>query len=976
MAATNLVFVPWIRRGMAASITRPDQPGGPTQPITTFAVTATTAPGLTARVDLPLVGPGDIAGLDTRVITRMRPGQNESDAEFNHFVSIEFDQADLPWRYTPAAALNNQLTPWLTLLVLADNEWQLVPPNPSQKLAAANVTNTRALPPLGSAWANAHVQLHGAAETATTPAALAPVLEGQPGLFVARLLSTRILAPQTRYTAMLVPTYSRGVLAGLGQPVPDDMDALTPAWTGAESTLTLPIYHQWQFQTGVVGDFESLVRSLKPEPVDQSVGRRDLDVSKPGFDLKNAAVTPPGNPPPPPVTAMPMEGALQSLQASQQGQPGISTDWQAGIQSFVNTSTTSVNNVVQPLVAPPMYGRWHASETQLGDASRLWFKTLNRDPRHRATAGLGTLVVAERHQELLASAWSQIDGLLEANSQRKFLQLGREAFKRVFLRHIQSGSADSALLTLGGLQRWVLRAAGGITVHADVAGTVVGRPIFEPQWRRLARPRGPVGRRQLRHLSPAALFAPVTKIANGFQLAPPPPPAPSGAVTPAAIFGGLGGVVLGTLTPAEIAAIAARTSDTMVFWGILLFCSARKLLAAGAGSSWPWLLRLMRFGLGLLRLAGGTGGSTVTALGAGMRDGTLTGDQVRQAPGNAAWTQATSLPSPIPAPPPLGGTDKPEAAAFRGAYAALLDAFNNNPGLAPPVPAAMNVAGTLSTLLGGLSPELTLAAGPLARLHIDSSIFWNPADKLEPVQAAPSFPQPMWTALRDESVDWILPGLDKVPTNTVGLVVSNQRFIEAYMVGLNHEMARTLLWNGYPTDQRGTYFRQFWDSRATAGTTGPLTDIAAITSWTTTDLGTHSPRTMPPSAVLLVRGDLIRRYPNVVVYAVQGSAATSAQAVQTAPVFTGRLTTDVSFYGFPFSKEQVAGAPNFAFVLQEQPAEPRFALVGTPPIDPTIPTFFGPGDAGGASTAAEFAVKTCQTPKRIVIAGTLLVPQS
>ena len=32
------------------------------------------------------------------------------------------------------------------------------------------------------------------------------------------------------------------------------------------------------------------------------------------------------------------------------------------------------------------------------------------------------------------------------------------------------------------------------------------------------------------------------------------------------------------------------------------------------------------------------------------------------------------------------------------------------------------------------------------------------------------------------------------------------------MVGLNHEMARELLWREYPTDQRGSYFRQFWDT--------------------------------------------------------------------------------------------------------------------------------------------------------------------
>ena len=40
------------------------------------------------------------------------------------------------------------------------------------------------------------------------------------------------------------------------------------------------------------------------------------------------------------------------------------------------------------------------------------------------------------------------------------------------------------------------------------------------------------------------------------------------------------------------------------------------------------------------------------------------------------------------------------------------------------------------------------------------------------------------------------------------------------MVGLNHEFARKLLWREYPTDQRGSYFRQFWDVRSVINTAG------------------------------------------------------------------------------------------------------------------------------------------------------------
>ena len=43
------------------------------------------------------------------------------------------------------------------------------------------------------------------------------------------------------------------------------------------------------------------------------------------------------------------------------------------------------------------------------------------------------------------------------------------------------------------------------------------------------------------------------------------------------------------------------------------------------------------------------------------------------------------------------------------------------------------------------------------------------------------------------------------------------------MTGLNHEFGRELLWREYPTDQRGSYFRQFWDVK------GIITDDSDLT---------------------------------------------------------------------------------------------------------------------------------------------------
>ena len=46
-----------------------------------------------------------------------------------------------------------------------------------------------------------------------------------------------------------------------------------------------PVYHRWFFRTGEVGDFEYLVRLLKPRTVDPQVGRRPIDVLDPGANL-------------------------------------------------------------------------------------------------------------------------------------------------------------------------------------------------------------------------------------------------------------------------------------------------------------------------------------------------------------------------------------------------------------------------------------------------------------------------------------------------------------------------------------------------------------------------------------------------------------------------------------------------------------------------------------------------------------------
>lgn len=247
--------------------------------------------------------------------------------------------------------------------------------------------------------------------------------------------------------------------------------------------------------------------------------------------------------------------------------------------------------------------------------------------------------------------------------------------------------------------------------------------------------------------------------------------------------------------------------------------------------------------------------------------------------------------------------------------------------------------------------------------------------RLDPIMAAPQIPTPMVNPLMELGQDYLLPGLTQLPPNTVSLVEADAAFIEAYFVGLNHEMSRELLWRGFPTDQRGTVFANFWDRRgAVPGGNTPTAagDITPIATWQASDaLGSHLTQAASGLVVLLVRGELLQRYPRPTVYVQEarwqrdaaGAIVYDGDVARREPVpvtdtaswdrhvrfpsFSGRTGHDVLFMGFVLTRAQVrgldrAGLANTAtdaqagwyVVFQEQPTEPRFA----PPNPAFTPT--------------------------------------
>ena len=153
------------------------------------------------------------------------------------------------------------------------------------------------------------------------------------------------------------------------------------------------------------------------------------------------------------------------------------------------------------------------------------------------------------------------------------------------------------------------------------------------------------------------------------------------------------------------------------------------------------------------------------------------------------------------------------------------------------------------------------------------------------------------------------------------------------MVGLNHEMGRELLWRGFPTDQRGTYFDHFWGWGAQLGATTSIRCTCGADAARSATRPASPPR---DQFVMLLRSPLLRRYPNAVIYLTPavltagGRAPSETRPTRSMPVFAGSMLPDINFLGFdipPTRRRRGGGhAAGYYLVIQEHPTEPRFGI--------------------------------------------------
>jgi hypothetical protein len=1017
-AIATYSFLPWLRNGIANTIATAD--GDTTVTARAKIHIDLTLSGdpvsgdveLTQDIaqDIALYGPGDIVGIDSRAIVRTEPRNWITNFESNYLPAIDFYDEDFPWRYTPAApdGTGLQLRPWIALIVLKGEETEFREGTniANRPLPYITVADTGVFPPADELWAWAHVHfnqgLSAGPDELVSPdmSAVLPrvqaALAQNPDIAYSRIVCPRRLDENTGYHAFVVPVFETGRLAGLGEKPDLAPHATFSAWApyaNKPEPTNFPIYYRWYFRTGSLGDFEYLVRLIKPQPVDPRVGTRDMDVQDPSSNIPGIADAALGG-------VLRLGGALrvpdadlspeqladrQKYENWDQPYPhpfqkalaafiNLPDDYAATIPAAANAATVigpGISDDPDPLITAPLYGRWHALTPRLLTRrdgtpalnSTNWVHKLNLDPRFRVAANFGTDVVESNAESYMNAAWEQIGDVLAANQRIRRLQLATAVASRWFDNHLTPLAAANPerAFTLGAPMAGRILVSGTPIAHAQAA-SLVTPTMTSTALRRVLRPNS--------RLINALPFNATVRHGNllarvnaGEVSAAPPKVVPSGVPTidqaaGAAAPSGVPNWIVNLLRrfpwlPVAVFAIAAILALVLIIaLPVIGFVLAAVVLALGF-----YLFRMLQ--------RWGNGAAAVRAL----QEADQTPSAVDVLPNSPNFVLSIPGSNVRPA---IGSIDSPVATRFKSG---LRDSFSLLQGSASvgaqPARATLDLRSLTTTVVAAIDPRVTIFKRGLTAIVIPSRIAQLLNDPTGDVMAYPKIDLPMYLPLKTISIELFLPRINLIAPNSITLIETNRKFVESYMVGLNHEFSRKLLWREYPTDMRGSYFRQFWDVSGYFNSENldpqtlkeQLYDIPELHSWPPDSfLGDHNNRNpggeTGEDAVLVIRGELLKKYPTAVIYAHRAQWETNPDGsidptqprklvdltsaeeqspprtkVRT-PLYEAKADPDIYFFGFDLTIAEAQGQPGtnpgddpgWFFVIKERPGEPRFGL--------------------------------------------------
>ncbi|MGE0469551.1 MAG: hypothetical protein AB7L09_12295 [Nitrospira sp.] len=969
-------FQSWARKGISAHIIEQDTLGNPAA-VLPAGERASVPIGVSINAtpqtpkNFALIGPGDIIGIHRDMVVRTEPRNWITNVEPNYLAFIEFYDEDFPWRYTPAKPQAEHLRPWIFLLVLKEGEFDR--DDRRLPLPVLTVKAKQALPPSDETWLFAHVHTEQdiapgeVSDLEKYLLSLREVITTDPDKIYSRLLSPRHLEPNQTYHAFLVPAFEVGRLAGLGQPT-TGISAQKPSWDAATTGVELPFYFDWYFRTGEKADFESLVELLEPRILDSKVGIRSMDCSHPEFvQVDNTGLAKPGDPALPAANPhiQGLEGALKTEYTDSLPITFTPNAFQDELQNLVNLPETIQTNLNalsgpdedflnDPVVTAPFYGqnhaRQHKSDKVLLDTSKSgWYHDLNRDPRTRVPAGFGTGVIQKNQEKFMQRAWQQVEKVYEANRIVRNVQFTIQVSSRYTAQFFAKLEPARLLAVTMPVHAKVL--GSPTTIRQQLIESRLVTPVFSAPFRRLVRPTGKLAQRLSVGGQSFDYSQLVTAINEGRVTPAPPRAVPDGIPS----VDDLARSIQPRLLPAWLLWVMRNRLWILLAVLVLLLIVAltgawavASILVLASFAGYQWL----------------SNQNNRTDAADALTDPAIGKASLANVPPRPAFNVVLDGESAMP-PATSSATsdgDSLEAHNFRSAASELQDRLNIRVPEKAPLQ-AFDIGNGYAKIARAIHPHVAFPLRLSALVQLPNLSLSRPEEIVD-AMAHPDFEDAMYTYLRDINKELLIPNLQLIPPNTISLLETNPKFIESYLVGLNHEMGRELLWREYPTDLRGSYFRQFWEVK---GVSNPdpledaeqLKDITKIHAWQSTSaLGAHKP--LPGSKadvqpgkkqlVLVIRGELLKRYPNTVIYAQKAFDDGHGNNVLHEndltpeqfdielkfPLFRAEIEQDLRFFGFDLTIEKARGDEEsndflnnkrgWFFVIQEVPGEPRFGM--------------------------------------------------
>ena len=954
---------------------------------------------------VPMMTSGDVIGIPSRQIIRTTPVNGVLDAEPNYLAAIEFDAPDLPWMFSRKPA-SGPILPWIALAVIDVTDLAADPLSASPVGTQLTVEASQ-LPNPADSWMFAHGQL---LNDDTVP--------DDPARSLSRLVGARKLEPNRRYLACVVPVFKAAATAGLGIDPGDARTSMDTAWGLGDADVTLPVYYFWRFGTGPSGDFESLVRRLHGVPLPSGLGTREMFLDYPMSGLPEpdeakvelqVALRPPGS----------KVAELEPLT----GQTYLETLKSRLVDAGYDIKLLTGPDAPPPMVGPPVYGQLAVGEkaraANLDTLAPPWIRQASLDPRLRVGAGLGAEVVRRNQDRYVEEAWRQVGEVNAANNLRRRAEFSLAASQTLHRRWLsQLGAGDLVTSTAPVHSRIYL--GQDLTITGRLRKSPLPPAVSSIEYRRLTRARGRLGAASAWHaaMSPRVLAArsadaqPLNLAARLDAIeAVEPPSEVWGRADASAILNRLvpdldtiamseteaaakidalsqpHSVSFASANEAEARADEIEPARVLSAAGMLPVATVAETAAASSGAGTTSAAAAASAVTPFSEIAGltpvndllvevlaanpdlvieGPAGvavdaAAVSTMALSSRAASTIDRSVFNELVAGNFTEATPRVRDFSIPAPAVAALKREMfeVAAQIIDRQIVEGDAANP---PQTQLDGGYDAIRESIVAALDPKATIKRMVNGRI---SAISETEAESLDDIMAAPDLSEPTYKHLSDISHDWLLPGIDMLPSDTTTLVESNRTFISAFLVGMNHELARELLWREYPTDQRGTYSRQFWTHRKSGDAADQLDlkhELHQAADFDLEQLG-MTPGDAQSPLVLVIKGDLVRRYPAMLVTAAKTKADGPARhldpATEIQPDFTARLEPDVMLVGFDrLDADEVRSLDAndetaWWFFFAEHFTEPRFGFDTAP--EGAAPTFADWNDASWGNVALDAA---------------------